>query len=386
MSNHRRHRRRLKPRIRRRSAPGTRPGTMSIAPDALTTTIEVIAFDNDRIIEQKVQSPSELRALIDQWPVVWVNVVGLGSRETLQAIADVFRIHPLAMEDVVSVHQRAKVEPYNDNIFCVLRMPCPSGEQFTEQLSLFLGRNWVVTFQSDPGDPFDLVRSGLRVEQGGLRQGVHADYLAYRLIDAAVDAYFPMLEHIGDHLDQLDDHPVSGAGDLAFGELHAVKRELLMLKRAIWPLRDAISELRAETTPFVSDKTRVYLRDCYDHAVQLIDLLETYRDIAGDLRDYFMSSISNRMNEVMKTLTIISTVFLPLSFIAGIYGMNFDTEASRWNMPELGWLYGYPFALGMMAALAAGMMFYFYRRGWLNRDPTVETFAENESPTREFRR
>lgn len=386
MSNQRRHRRRLKPRIRRRSAPGTRPGTLSVAPDALATSIEVIAFDNERIVEQKVQSPSDLRALIDQWPVVWVNVVGLGSREKLQAIADVFRIHPLAMEDVVSVHQRAKVEPYNDNIFCVLRMPCPTGEQLTEQLSLFLGRNWVVTFQSDPGDPFDLVRSGLRVEQGGLRQGVHADYLAYRLIDAAVDAYFPLLENIGDHLDELDDHPVSGAGDLAFGELHVVKRELLMLKRAIWPLRDAISELRAETTPFVSDKTRIYLRDCYDHAVQLIDLLETYRDIAGDLRDYFMSSISNRMNEVMKTLTIISTVFLPLSFIAGIYGMNFDTEASPWNMPELGWLYGYPFALGMMAALAAGMMYYFYRRGWLKGDPTAEAIVDNERSTREFRR
>jgi magnesium transporter len=378
MSNHHRnHRRRMKPRIRRRSAPGTKPGTLFIASGALPTKIDVIAYDKDHVLEQPIEHPHELRPLMSQWPVVWVNVTGLGSRETLLAIAEVFRIHPLAMEDVVNVHQRAKVEPYDENIFCVLRMPNPSSEQLTEQLSLFLGRNYVVTIQADPGDPFDLVRSWLRKEHGAERPEMQADYLAYRLIDAAVDGYFPMLEQVGDHLDQLEDRTVAGEGDSAFADLHVVKRELLMLKRAIWPLRDAISEMGAEATPYVTDQTRVYLRDCHDHAVQLIDLLETYRDIAGDLRDFYMSSISNRMNDVMKTLTIISTVFLPLSFIAGVYGMNFNTE-SPWNMPELNWLFGYPLTLGLMLLVALGMVAYFWRHGWLDREARLDKHSEAE--------
>jgi magnesium transporter len=195
---------------------------------------------------------------------------------------------------------------------------------------------------------------------------VRPDYLAYRLIDAAIDAYFPVLEKIGDVLDGLDEKATSSSIDRSFAELHAVRRELLMLRRAIWPLRDAMSELRAEVTPFISDTTRLYLRDCYDHAVQLIDLLESYRDIGGDVRDFYLSTISNRMNQVMKTLTVISTIFLPLSFIASIYGMNFD------HMPELHWRYGYPFALTIMAVVAAGMLLNFKLRGWLNGDPSAE--------------
>jgi magnesium transporter len=191
--------------------------------------------------------------------------------------------------------------------------------------------------------------------------------LAYRLIDASIDAYFPALEAIGDHLDRLDDPDAIGHTRESFAELHVVRRELLLLRRAIWPLRDALSSLRSDTNPFVGDESRVYLRDCYDHAVQLIDLLESYRDIAGDVRDFYLSSISNRMNEIMKTLTVIATIFLPLSFIAGVYGMNFNTAASKWNMPELNWKYGYPFALGLMLVVAIVMLLSFKRRGWLGR-------------------
>jgi magnesium transporter len=227
------------------------------------------------------------------------------------------------------------------------------------------------------------VRDGLRYEQSVTRQSVRPDYLAYRLIDAAIDAYFPVLESIGDHLDSLDDPDDGRNTAKAFAELHAVRRELLMLRRAIWPLRDAISELRSEMTPMISDTTRLYLRDCYDHAVQLIDLLESYRDIAGDVRDYYQSTISNRMNQVMKTLTVISTIFLPLSFIAGVYGMNFNTGVSPWNMPELNWRFGYPFAIGLMALVAAGMLLNFKWRGWLDGDPThrVEDEQPDDKPT-----
>jgi magnesium transporter len=367
MANHRHNRRKFKPRVRRRTAPGAKPGTMTIAPDARPTTIRAMAYDKDRVVEQEIGDPCELQPLLNQWPVVWVDVVGLGTEATLRKLGQIFHMHPLALEDVVHVHQRAKVDTYEENLFCVLRIPDTSQEHITEQFSLFLGRNYVVTFQERPGDSFDLVRAGLRHEQSVTRQGVRPDYLAYRLIDASIDAYFPILEALGDRLDSLDDRAGPGEGQTSFADLHGVKRELLLLRRALWPLRDAISELRSEVTPFITDTTRVYLRDCYDHTVQLIDLLESYRDIAGDVRDFYFSSISNRMNEIMRTLTVISTIFLPLGFIAGVYGMNFNTDYPA-NMPELNWRYGYLFSLGLMAATAAGMVYLFKRRGWLRGD------------------
>jgi magnesium transporter len=365
--------RRLKTRVRRRAAPGSKPGTVVIAADALPTTIRVMAYDKDHIVEENIDDPRKLQSYLNKWPVVWADVVGLGSEDVLRKIADVFHIHALALEDIAHVYQRAKVEPYDENLYIVLRIPDTSKEQLTEQFSMFLGKNYVVTFQERPGDNFDLVRAGLRQEKSLTRKGVLPDYLAYRLIDAAVDAYFPQLERIGDVLDSLDEQANGLAIQRSFAELHAVRRELLLLRRAIWPLRDAMSELRSEVTPFVSDTTRLYLRDCYDHAVQLIDLLESYRDIGGDVRDFYLSTISNRMNQVMKTLTVISTIFLPLSFIASVYGMNFD------HMPELKWKYGYPFALMLMAIVAAGMLLNFKWRGWLDRDPSMDD--ENGKPS-----
>jgi magnesium transporter len=375
MSNHRRSRRRLKPRIRRRSEPGTKPGTLLIPHDAPPTTIRVMAYSHDQVIEREIREPHELRELVGHWPVVWVDVVGLGSGPTLRTLAEIFHIHPLALEDIVHVHQRAKVDPYTQNLFCVLRIPDPSNEQLTEQFSLILGKNYLVTFQERPGDCFELIRTGIRYERSAMREGIKPDFLAYRLIDAAIDAYFPVLEAIGDHLDQLDDRTAAAETQSSFAELHGVKRELLMLRRAVWPLRDAINEVRRETTPFISVETRVYFRDCYDHAVQLIDLLESYRDIAGDVRDFYLSSVSNRMNEVMKTLTVIATIFLPITFIAGVYGMNFD------HMPELHWRYGYAFSLVLMAAVAVGMLWYFKRRGWLRGDPSRQTQRQGDPET-----
>jgi magnesium transporter len=349
----------------RRNKPGAKPGTLSIEPDAIPTTIRVMAYDKDRVVDQKIEDPGQLKEFVGKWPVVWVDVVGLGSEDKLRAIAEIFQMHPLALEDVVHVHQRAKVDAYENGLFIVVRIPDESHAHICEQFSLFLGKNFVVTFQEQPGDSFDLVRSGLRLKESAARQSLHPDYLAYRLIDAAVDAYFPLIENIGDHLDKLDDPESIAHTRRAFSELHVVRRELLMLRRAVWPLRDAISSLRSEMTPFVTDETRIYLRDCYDHTVQLIDLLESYRDIAGDTRDYYLSTISNRMNEIMKTLTVIATIFLPLSFIAGVYGMNFNTAISPWNMPELNWRYGYLYSIALMLLVALGMLWWFKWRGWL---------------------
>ncbi len=335
-----------------------------------------MAYDKDRVVEQSIDDPRALKELLGKWPVLWVDVIGLGDEAKLRKIAEVFQMHPLALEDVVHVHQRAKVDAYDNALYIVMRIPDHSQETLCEQFSLFLGKNFLVTFQERAGDCFDLVRSGLRLKESAARQGVHPDYLAYRLIDAAVDAYFPLMESIGDHLDTLDDPQAIASSNDAFAQLHIVRRELLMLRRAAWPLRDAISSLRSDLTPFIQDDTRIYLRDCYDHTVQLIDLLESYRDIAGDTRDYYLSTISNRMNDVMKTLTVIATIFLPLSFIAGVYGMNFNTAASKWNMPELNWRYGYLYCWALMLLVAAGMLWWFKRRGWLR------AFGE-EPPPRE---
>ena len=365
MANRIKKRQTLKLKVQRHS-PGTKPGTLTIDPDAQPTTIRVIAYDKERVVDQKLEDPRELKEFVGKWPVVWVDVVGLGSEEKLRGIAEIFQMHPLALEDVVHVHQRAKVDAYDNGLFIVVRMPDESHASICEQFSLFLGKNFLVTFQERPGDSFELVRSGLRLKESAARQSLHPDYLAYRLIDAAVDAYFPLIENIGDHLDKLDDPEAIAHTRRAFSELHAVRRELLLLRRAVWPLRDAISSLRSETTPFITDDTRIYLRDCYDHAVQLIDLLESYRDIAGDTRDYYLSTISNRMNEIMKTLTVIATIFLPLSFIAGVYGMNFNTAVSKWNMPELNWRFGYLYALTLMLLVAIGMLWWFKWRGWLS--------------------
>lgn len=372
--------RRARIRIRRSLAPGTKPGTVVIPEGAHSTTIRIMAYDKDQVIEQQIESPDQLKEFAGKWPVLWVDVVGLGSEETLRGIAEIFHIHPLALEDIVHAHQRAKIDPYQENLYIVMRIPDASHEQLCEQFSLFLGKDYVVSFQERPGDSFDLVRAGLRLRDSAARQGVRPDYLAYRLIDAAIDAYFPILEKMGDNLDTLDDPTAIEHTHTAFKELHVVRRELLILRRAVWPLRDMLSELRSDITPFICDSTRVYLRDCYDHAVQLIDLLESYRDIAGDVRDYYLSTISNRMNEIMKTLTIISTIFLPLTFIAGVYGMNFNTQVSPWNMPELNWRFGYFFSLGLMILMTLAMLWYFQWKGWLHGTFTEEKPEENSEP------
>jgi magnesium transporter len=375
MGNHRRKRRRLKPQPHHHTEPGTRPGTLTIPANAHATVVRVMAYSHGQMIEREVSNPQELQELVNNWPVVWVDVIGLGSESTLRGIAQIFQIHPLALEDIVHVHQRTKVDPFDQNLFCVLRIPDHSNEQLTEQFSLVLGKNYLVTFQERPGDCFDMIRAGIRTDHSSMRQGVRPDFLAYRLIDASIDAYFPVVEKVGDRLDDLDDLSVGTNGQSAFRSLQAVKRELLMLRRAVWPLRDALNELRRESTPFVTNETRVYLRDCYDHTVQLIDLLESYRDISGDVRDYYLSSISNRMNEVIRTLTVISTIFLPITFIAGVYGMNFD------YMPELHWVYGYEFALVMMVVVALGLLWFFKRRGWLQRDPThIADASDHDTP------
>jgi magnesium transporter len=234
----------------------------------------------------------------------------------------------------------------------------------TEQISMFLGERVLLTFQERPGDCFDPVRTRLRAARGQIRNR-QIDYLAYTLLDAVIDGYFPVLEGLGERLEDLEDRVIAAPADLEVARIHEIRRELLTIRRAVWPQREMVNALTRESSHYVTDQTRPYLRDCYDHTIQLMDIIETYREIATGLVDVYLSSVSTRLNEVMKVLTIIATIFIPLSFITGLYGMNFDTAASPWNMPELAWYWGYPMALGLMAVVAAGLLYYFYRKGWL---------------------
>lgn len=357
-------RKRRRPRIRRRTPPGGSPGTVKVAKDAPTPVIHVIAFGPDKVVEEKIENLERLSNFVGKWPVTWINVEGLGDADTIMDLGAMFGLHRLALEDVVNVHQRAKVEEYDDHVFIVARMISGDAHLATEQISLFLGKDFVLTFQERPNDCFQPIQERIRQKKSHIHTA-GPDYLAYRLLDAAVDAYFPALEQYGDHLDQMDDEVTARATPAAFSQIHDVKADLLLLRRAVWPHREAINKLVRDKHPLISDETRIYLRDVYDHVTHLVELVEAYREICADLRDHYMSNVSSRMNEVMKVLTVIATIFIPLGFIAGLYGMNFNPEKSKWNMPELGWTYGYPFALVLMASVAIGMLAFFWRRGWL---------------------
>lgn len=353
-------------RKKRRSIPGTSPGTLVADPHAVHPKVRLIAYGPDALNETEIENVQDIRGLLGRYPVTWVNVDGLADVELIRELGTLFDLHPLALEDVVNTHQRPKVDEYETNVMIVTRMAPVVGVHGTEQISMFLGANFVLTFQEHPGDNFEPVRERIRHGRGRIRDA-GVDYLAYALLDATVDGYFPALESYSDILEGIEFAVLDSPDVEIVGRIHAIKRELLDFKHAIWPQRDVFNTLIRDPMDLISDQTGVYLRDCYDHTIQLMDLTETHRETASGLLDTYHSSISTRMNEIMKVLTIIATIFIPLGFIAGLYGMNFDPEASPWNMPELGWYFGYPYALGLMAAVAAGLIVYFVRSGWIGR-------------------
>ena len=351
-------------RFRRRTPPGAEPGTVAVDPEAAHPVVRVISYGPDDLEEKEVDDLDSLAKLLGERFVTWVDVQGLGDAATITRLGEIFKLHPLTLEDVVNTHQRAKVEDYGQYLFIVARMISTGDRLDTEQMSLFLGANFVLTFQERRGDCLAPVRKRLRQAKGRIRQA-GADYLAYALLDAVVDAYFPVMEQYGESLDRLDEEISDRPAPDTVVHIHQMRSDLLLLRRAIWPFREDIGELLREQNPLIAEETRVFLRDCYDHSLQIIDLVETCREMCSDLREYYLSAVNNRMSETMKVLTIMATIFIPLGFIAGVYGMNFDPDTSAWNMPELRWPFGYSFALGLMAAVAGGQLFYFWRRGWI---------------------
>ncbi len=349
--------------IRHRSRPGTPAGTIQVDPQADRSSIRAIAYSPHDLVELVDLPVSAVASLLQKWPVVWLDVTGLGSSEILQELGQTLQLHPLALEDVINLHQRAKFDPYDDNLFLVARMCNPGESTQTEQISFFVKPGLVLSFQERPGDCWNPLRERLRFAKGRLRhQG--PDYLLHALLDAIIDSYYPIVDKISDDLDQLDAEIAAGQRHDQMQRIHDTRGNLLALRRALRPHREMVNDLTRKDSPILTDGSKVFFRDCYDHVIQLIELVDTYRELAGDIRDFYMSATSNRLNEVMKVLTMFSTLFMPLSFIAGVYGMNFDTD-SPWNMPELGWRHGYLFAWSLMVSTAAAMLWLFRKRTWL---------------------
>lgn len=349
--------------------PGTIPGTIKIKQNAAQSEIELIDYNTDQAIRLPNLTVEDCAAYLDTESVSWVDISGLGSEETLQQLENIFKLHPLVLEDIVNVPQRPKVEDYQDQLQIITQMVVlkDDGEGFwLEQVSLILGKHYLLTVQEEPvHDTFDPVRDRIRYNRGSIRQR-GTDYLAYALWDTIIDGYFLALESYGERLEALENEVAFSPTKQTLSKIYQIRRELLALRRAIWPQRDAINILIRDECPLINSDVRVYLKDCYDHAVQIIDVIETYRELTSGLMDVYLSAVGNRMNEVMKLLTVISTIFIPLTFVAGIYGMNFNTDVSPLNMPELNWYLGYPLCWGVMLAIASSLVVFFWRRGWFS--------------------
>ena len=311
--------------------------------------------------ERQVQTVSECFPFDPQTPVTWLNVNGSHQVEILEEIGSRLDIHPLALEDILDTSQRPKMEDFDRYLFIELNMlPWDENQQQIEpqQVSLILGENYAVTFQEYEKDVFDPVRKRIREGKSRLtKQG--ADYLAYSLIDAIVDHYFIVLENLGEQIEFLEEELVTDPDSGTLQSIHELKRELIYLRKSVWPLREVIGALERGESPLFQESSLIYLRDVYDHTIQIIDTIETFRDMVSGMLDIYLSSVSNRMNEVMKVLTIIATIFIPLSFIVGVYGMNFS------YMPELQWKWGYFMVWGVIISVVVGMLTYFYKKKWL---------------------
>ncbi|WP_405282754.1 magnesium/cobalt transporter CorA [Gaopeijia maritima] len=342
---------------------GSMPGTLVHTGEKKMDRVRlrVLDYDPSGLREAEVAMPEELWALRDTATTSWINVDGLHDLDLISRFGEQFRLHPLVLEDLVHVGQRPKHEEYDDYDYIVLPMltwDVERGIVQDEQLSLVVGPHWVVTFQEREGDVFEPVRERLRAEKGRIRAR-GADYLAYALIDAVVDRYFEVLEKVGDRTEELELEALDDPGPDMMPRLHQLKRELVVLRRAVWPVRDLLDGLVEGESTHVTDETRVFFRDVYDHAMQVIETVEALRDVVSGAIDLYLSTVAHRTNEVMKVLTIMASIFIPLTFMAGIYGMNFE------HMPELHLPWAYPVLWVAMLAVAGGMVMWFRRRGWL---------------------
>ena len=342
---------------------GLSPGTLVHVGEKLVDKVKitVIDYDTENFYEKEVAAVDECFRFRETSTVTWINIDGIHDASVIEKLGSQFGIHPLILEDIMNTSQRPKLEDMGDSIYLVVKMiefvpECP--DVSIEQMSIVFGKNFVLSFQERPGDTFDPVRERIRKGKGRIRK-MGPDYLAYALLDSVVDDYFVVLERLGEQVEDLEDALISDPKRETLNRIHRLKREMIFLRKSVWPLRELISRMERAESPLIKKTTGIFLRDVYDHTIQVIDNIETFRDMLSGMLDMYLSSVSNRMNEVMKFLTIIGTIFIPLTFLAGVYGMNFKF------MPELEWRYGYFVVWGVMIAVAVSLLVYFRKKKWL---------------------
>jgi magnesium transporter len=326
------------------------------------THISVFTYSERDCHEQSGKTLEECLPAEKAPGVTWIHVVGLQNVKLIEQLAERYQIHPLTIEDILNVDQRPKVEQFENYLFITLKMLTWRAKRntfFTEQISFVLGKGYLISFQEREDAHFQHIRDRLRGSSNQRMRQQGSDYLAYRLIDAIVDYYFVVLEGLGDQIEKIEEKIISDPKPQNTRSVYRLKRQMMILRKSIWPMREAISHLTQLDGPLVTSFTRLYLRDLYDHVVQAIDTVETFRDMLGSMLDMYLSSLTNRMNEVMKTLTIIATIFIPITFVTSFYGMNFT------HMPELHWRYGYVMVIGLMLTMTTGMLIYFRKKKWL---------------------
>jgi magnesium transporter len=346
--------------------PGTPAGTLTRAEPAehLPLVIHLVDYIGDRLEIRDGVTVADCQPYLESASVTWVHVEGRPTETALRELGRAFRLHSLALEDVLNTGQRPKVEPFDDQLFIIMSLPLmEAGIVDVQQVSFFLCDDILISFHDGDFALFQPIIRRLQDKKSRIRdRGV--DFLLYTLLDLAIDQGFPVLENFGLQLEELEEEILQAASRETLERIHVVKRELILLRRMLWPQREVINQLLRESHALVREDTRIYLRDCYDHTIQVMDLLETYRDMTTSMLDIYLSSVSNRMNDIMRVLTVIATIFIPLTFFTGVYGMNFDREAGPWSMPELGWPYGYVMLWCVMILVAGGMLLFFRRRGW----------------------
>ena len=345
---------------KRNTKVGAKPGTLMIAEEAQAPRIRILRYTEEAHFDTMVENVKDVAGYLAKPGVVWIDVQGMGDEKIIRELGELFSIHMLALESIVNVPQRPKTEAFDKHQLFISRMVSvgENGKLDVEQLSLLLGKNYVLTFQERFGDVLDPVRKRIKTKSTMMRRS-GADYLAYAIIDTIIDGYYPVLEHFGEYLEELEAKVVANATSDMLDKVNQSKRNLLILRRGIWPQRDALNTLIRDDCPFIIDETKVFLRDCHDHCTQVADVLETFRETAGALLSTYLSALGNKQNEVMRVLTIVSSIFIPLTFMAGIYGMNFE------NIPELKISFGYPMLLVVMVITVIGMLLYFKRLGWI---------------------
>jgi magnesium transporter len=342
---------------------GMPPGSLVYTGDKghLPAKITITRYNEDKIVEHHFDSFNQCQLAGAPGEVTWINVSGISKVTDLEKVGECFKIHPLVLEDILEVGQRPKVEDYDDYLYIVLNsiLPVPEGEKLVaDEISLVLGPHYLLSFYAGDGDLYAPIRERLLQAKGRIRK-MGADYLAYSLIDLVVDNYFVELERFGEQMESLEDEVVANPTPQTLRDVHLFKNDMIMLRKSLWPLREVIARLERRESPLISENLANYFRDVYDHTIIAIDTVETYRDILSGMLDIYLSSMSNRLNSIMKVLTIIATIFMPLTFITSLYGMNFK------HMPELHWEYGYFMVLGMVVVVAVSMLEYFRRKGWI---------------------